>query len=118
MPSTKGGAPKYARIADTMRQRIARGTLPHGTRLPANEALAEEFGVSRVTVRQAVDLLVAEGLVEPRQGAGEVRTKPEAAGQEADGDRVVVGAWRDRRGHRRHPPGDVGFRQDDLRRAH
>lgn len=70
LSSADSRSPKYARIADSMRQRIARAAWPRGTRLPANEALAAEFGVSRVTIRQAVDILVREGLLEARQGSG------------------------------------------------
>jgi GntR family transcriptional regulator len=62
--------PKYAQIADIFRQRIARGTWAQGVRLPANELLAAEFGVSRVTIRQAVDLLTRDGIVEAQQGRG------------------------------------------------
>ncbi len=62
--------PKYAQIADIFRQRIARGIWTQGSRLPANELLASEFGVSRVTVRQAVDLLVRDGIIEAQQGRG------------------------------------------------
>lgn len=62
--------PKYAQIADIFRQRIARGIWAQGLRLPGNESLAAEFGVSRVTVRQAVDLLVRDGLIEAQQGRG------------------------------------------------
>jgi GntR family transcriptional regulator len=57
-------------LADLMRQRIARGTWPHGHRLPSLEELMVEFGVARVTVRQAVDLLAREQLVSPQQGRG------------------------------------------------
>jgi GntR family transcriptional regulator len=63
-------SPKYAQIANAIRQRVARGQWPKGHQLPTNEELAEEFGVSRVTVRQAVELLVRDGLVEPQQGRG------------------------------------------------
>jgi GntR family transcriptional regulator len=62
--------PKYAQIADIFRQRIARGVWIKGFRLPANELLAEEFGVSRVTIRQAVDLLARDGVIEAQQGRG------------------------------------------------
>ena len=62
--------PKYAQIAETLRQRIARGIWPHGSRLPGNETLAAEFSVSRVTIRQAVDLLTREGILEAQQGRG------------------------------------------------
>jgi GntR family transcriptional regulator len=62
--------PRYLQLADLMRQRIARGTWPRDHRLPSLEALTEEFGVARVTVRQAIDLLAREGLVSPQQGRG------------------------------------------------
>ena len=62
--------PKYAQIADIFRQRIARGIWQKGLRLPANEILAAEFGVSRVTIRQAVDLLSRDGVIEAQQGRG------------------------------------------------
>lgn len=68
--SAETHSPKYARIADSLRQRIARGRWTAGAQLPTNEALAAEFGVSRVTVRQAVDILARDGLVEARQGRG------------------------------------------------
>jgi GntR family transcriptional regulator len=62
--------PKYAQIADVLRGRIARGIWRLGLRLPANELLASEFGVSRVTIRQAVDLLARDGIIEAQQGRG------------------------------------------------
>jgi GntR family transcriptional regulator len=62
--------PKYAQIADIFRQRIARGVWSKGYRLPANELLATEFGVSRVTIRQAVELLSRDGMIEAQQGRG------------------------------------------------
>jgi GntR family transcriptional regulator len=55
--------PKYAQIADIFRQRIARGIWRQGLRLPANEELAAEFSVSRVTIRQAVELLTRDGVI-------------------------------------------------------
>lgn len=63
-------SPRYLQIADLMRQRIARGQWPLGDKLPSLETLVEEFGVARLTVRQAVDLLAREGLVSPQQGRG------------------------------------------------
>jgi GntR family transcriptional regulator len=62
--------PKYAQIADIFRQRIARGIWRQGLRLPANEELAAEFSVSRVTIRQAVELLTRDGVIEAQQGRG------------------------------------------------
>ena len=62
--------PRYAQLADLFRQRIARGTWAQGQRLPSLEALVDEFGVARVTVRQAIDVIAREGLVSPQQGRG------------------------------------------------
>ncbi len=78
LSSADAHSPKYARIADSIRQRIARGHWPASSRVPTNEALAEEFGVSRVTVRQAVDILVREGLLDARQGLGTFVTRTPA----------------------------------------
>jgi len=70
--------PRYLQIADLMRGRIARGLWSKGRKLPSLDALVEEFGVARVTVRQAVDLLAREGLVSPQQGRGTfVTAEPE-----------------------------------------
>lgn len=63
-------SPRYLQIADLMRRRIARGQWPIGQQLPSLEVLVEEFGVSRVTVRQAMTLLAQEGLVSRQQGKG------------------------------------------------
>jgi GntR family transcriptional regulator len=62
--------PRYAQLADVFRQRIARNVWPSGTRLPTLEALMGEFGVARVTVRQAMELLARDGLVSAERGRG------------------------------------------------
>jgi GntR family transcriptional regulator len=53
-----------------LREQIARGAPPPGASLPTEEALCNEFGVSRITVRRALQDLEAQGLVERRQGRG------------------------------------------------
>jgi GntR family transcriptional regulator len=65
-----GPVPRYIQLADLIRQRIARGALPHGHQLPTLEAFMQEFGVARVTARQAVELLSREGLVSAQRGRG------------------------------------------------
>ena len=62
--------PRYVQLAALMRSRIGRGQWPRAHRLPSLETLMAEFGVARVTVRQAVDLLAREGLLSPQQGRG------------------------------------------------
>ncbi len=73
--STRGSArPKLAqRIADAIRARVAAGSLRPGEPLPNESELVERFGASRPTVREALRILEAEGLVAvargPRGGA-------------------------------------------------
>src|SRR3954468_22603041 len=56
-------------VCDVVRRDVLRG-LSHGARLPSEAELAAEFGVSRNAVREALDLLRQEGLVERVQGCG------------------------------------------------
>lgn len=58
--------------AQALRAAIASGELPVGARLPGELALAERYGVGRITVRRAVAELENEGLVEKRPGYGRV----------------------------------------------
>lgn len=62
--------PRYAQVANVLRSRIARGQFAPGDRLPPLPALQREFGVARVTVRQAVELLSRDGLVSAHRGRG------------------------------------------------
>lgn len=70
MSLTDSAVPRYLQIADVLRKRIARGVWKNGEKVPSLEALVAEFGVARVTVRQAVDLLVRDQLVSPQRGRG------------------------------------------------
>jgi GntR family transcriptional regulator len=65
-----GRGPKYHRIADTLRAEIQSGELQPGERLPAETALTERFDVALPTLRQAIGVLRAEGLIESRHGIG------------------------------------------------
>jgi GntR family transcriptional regulator len=62
--------PAYLRIAAQLRERIERGALAADAPLPPQRALSREFGVTLMTLRQAVDLLKREKLVVTRQGVG------------------------------------------------
>ncbi len=50
------------------------GSLPAGTRLPAERVLAQQYGVARNTVREAIQRLAARGLVRSQHGAGAFAT--------------------------------------------
>lgn len=62
--------PKYLLVADTLRQEIADGVFRDGQTLMTEEELRVRFDVSRQTVRQAISLLEADGLVDRRRGSG------------------------------------------------
>lgn len=62
--------PIFQQIADDLRQRIARGTYPPGSKVPSETELVAEFGVTRLTVRRGLAVLANEGLTEPRRGKG------------------------------------------------
>jgi GntR family transcriptional repressor for pyruvate dehydrogenase complex len=57
-------------IIELLRSRIAAGTYPRGGRLPTERELAEEFGVSGPTIREAMRALTTSGLLEIRHGSG------------------------------------------------
>lgn len=68
-------APKYVRVADAIRDRIRSGQLKPGDRLPSTKQLEEEFGVSYGSVRSAMLVLKAEGLVRGQPGEAVYVTK-------------------------------------------
>jgi GntR family transcriptional repressor for pyruvate dehydrogenase complex len=57
-------------IVEQLEGMILEGTLKSGERLPAERALAEQFGVSRPSLREAIQKLAAKGLLISRQGGG------------------------------------------------
>ena len=58
--------PAYKAVSGVIEQRIVRGDLKPGVQLPAEQVLAQQFGVNRSTVREAIRQLEQEGLVERR----------------------------------------------------
>jgi DNA-binding GntR family transcriptional regulator len=62
--------PKYEQSYRTILDRLKAGRYPIGMRMPTEGELAASFGVSRVTIRRALDMLVQDGYVESRQGSG------------------------------------------------
>lgn len=60
----------YVQLADVIAERIGRGELVPGERLPSEVELADEYGIARLTARRAVRLLVERGLVKTLSGKG------------------------------------------------
>ena len=62
--------PLYHQVKDSLRERIDAHEWEPGMKIPTEKELAEEYGVSQITVKQALSRLSMEGLVERYQGRG------------------------------------------------
>ncbi|MGD9212780.1 MAG: GntR family transcriptional regulator [Desulfobacteraceae bacterium] len=62
--------PAYVQLASILKQRISSGIYQSGSRLPSEVSLAKHFSLSTMTARQAIGVLVEEGLVRRVQGSG------------------------------------------------
>lgn len=61
---------KYESVASDIRSKIEDGTYAPGTRLPTIPAICEEYGISKITVKHAMDELERLGLIARRRGSG------------------------------------------------
>lgn len=68
--------PRYHQIAQSLRERIQEGRLAPGTRLDNQRRLAEEFGVTLMTLRQALEVLERDRLIARRHGLGTFVASP------------------------------------------
>ena len=62
--------PLYFQLQNKLLEKIKDGTYPQNKALPTEHELIQSYGVSRTTVRQAIDNLVKEGYIEKRRGVG------------------------------------------------
>jgi GntR family transcriptional regulator len=62
--------PLYIKVKDILKERILTGQYPLHSIIPAEPQLEKEFGVSKITIRKAVELLALEGYVEKQSGVG------------------------------------------------
>src|SRR5918995_2978623 len=69
----------YRQVADQLRQLIETGEFAIGDRLPAERELADQLGISRPTVREALIALEVEGRIRIRVGSGIYVTEPPRA---------------------------------------
>jgi GntR family transcriptional regulator/MocR family aminotransferase len=66
----KNGKAAYMQLYEQIRKDIVNGVYPYGTKLPSKRIMAEETGVSVITVQHTYEILCEEGYVESRQRSG------------------------------------------------
>jgi len=66
--------PAYVQLEQDLRRHIQSGAQPFGSRLPPEQTLARLYGVSRVTLRQALQRLADAGLISRRRNTGTIIT--------------------------------------------
>lgn len=66
----ESGRPRHEQLSDWLRSKIEEGTYEVDDQLPSEHQLSERFGVSRITVRRALQTIENEGLIYRRQGLG------------------------------------------------
>ena len=69
-------SPIYRTVAEALIERIDKGDLRPGSRCPSERQLASEYGISRMTARAAVNLLVQRGYVARKNGSGTFVASP------------------------------------------
>ncbi|MBB1245726.1 GntR family transcriptional regulator [Streptomyces durbertensis] len=84
--------PPYLRIAEALRQRVEEQEWTPGDRLPSRGTLGAEYGVGENVVRRAQELLISQGILEGRAGAGTFVAHPR------EKVRMVRSLSRERRG--------------------
>lgn len=62
--------PRYFQVSMDIKEKIASGELSSGTQLPTEQELCEAYNVSRITIRQALDEMQKEGIIEKLRGKG------------------------------------------------
>jgi GntR family transcriptional regulator len=76
----------YHQIYVVLREQLVDGTLSHDQALPSEMALAERYGVSRVTIRATLKKLQSEGLISREKGRGTFARKPKLVSRPAPAD--------------------------------
>jgi DNA-binding GntR family transcriptional regulator len=84
-PRASRSEPVYLRVLEDLRSRISSGLLQPGARVPSRNAIITNYGVGETAAKHALQVLVAEGLIEARPGSGcYVRRAPAAGVLEHD----------------------------------
>lgn len=65
-------SPRYMEVYKALRAQILNGTFPEGSLLPSENELCQLHGLTRPTIRHALDALVNDGLIQKRKGKGSI----------------------------------------------
>ena len=76
-----GPLPRYYQLKEIIRERVSSGEWSPGAPIPSERELCERYGISRMTARQSLTELVAEGLLYRRQGRGTFVGRPRISQQ-------------------------------------
>jgi len=129
---SRSAVARYLQLASLFRGRIASGQWAIGQQIPTVDDLVAECGVARATIRQALNLIDGEGLIERHRAKGTfVTRRPQEqiwcevatdwSGLLMSRDGAVIEVLSDARGrppHIPHPIGDVAPSYRHLRRLH
>ena len=77
---TDSFAPAYFQLASILHREIMNGNLRTGDRVPSENELSEEYGLSRMTARKAIGLLAEKGVVSREKGKGTFVSRPRTEG--------------------------------------
>ena len=80
MPDARNVTPLYLQLARNLATAIHCGVWSAGEALPSERTLSDAIGVSRITARKAIELLVEQGLIRRARGAG--RSEERRVGKE------------------------------------
>ena len=62
--------PLYRQLMDSIKHKIVSGELKIGDKIPSERAMAEQYGINRMTVRNALKKLEKEGIIKSHRGSG------------------------------------------------
>lgn len=72
----KNGIPLYLQILQNLKEKIESGEWSEGTMIPTEKELCKEYNVSKITVREAIKILVKDGMLSRTPGKGTFVTQP------------------------------------------
>lgn len=70
MINRNSSVPMYVQLADTLREQIVSGKIKPGDKLPSETEMIKQYNLGRLTIRDALSILVNEGLLEKHHGKG------------------------------------------------